>query len=157
MLPLLADRGSTNQGAENSGGGDMNHRTPTSTIKPTTPGRAMRAYCLDCTGGDRAEVRNCTFTGCPLYPYRMGKRPPKGTAATPMKTIRANCLECCSGSFIEVRRCPAGACPVHRYRSGRKVAATGELSSVKAFSGIGQGVSTPAHPEREKVPLFEGV
>jgi len=87
----------------------------------------MRAYCSDCTGGKKAEVRACSFENCPLHPYRMGKRPPKGTAITPMKTIRAQCLECCSGRYAEVRNCPAKECGLHRYRSGRKVPATGVL------------------------------
>ena len=109
------------------------NRTPTSTIKSTTPIRSIRAYCLDCSGGNKSEVRACSFVSCPLHPYRMGKRPPKGSAVTPMKAMRANCLECCSGSYATVRECPAEPCALHCYRLGRKVAATGELSSVSEF------------------------
>jgi len=36
--------------------------------------RAIRAKCLDCSGGNRAEVERCTVTGCALYPYRLGRR-----------------------------------------------------------------------------------
>lgn len=42
-----------------------------------TPIKAIRAKCLDCSGGQYTEVRLCPVERCPLYPYRMGKRPPK--------------------------------------------------------------------------------
>lgn len=34
--------------------------------------QAILAKCLDCSGGIRGEVRKCTVTRCPLWPYRMG-------------------------------------------------------------------------------------
>lgn len=40
-----------------------------------TPLKAIRAKCLDCTAGQFIEIRLCPCTGCPLYEYRMGKRP----------------------------------------------------------------------------------
>lgn len=40
---------------------------------PTSPIKAIRAHCLDCSGGDASEARKCTATGCPLWPLRMGK------------------------------------------------------------------------------------
>lgn len=40
-----------------------------------TPMKAIRAKCLDCCCGQSKEVRLCTAEKCPLYPYRMGKRP----------------------------------------------------------------------------------
>jgi len=132
-------------------------RTPTSTMKPTTPIRSMRAYCLDCTGGDKSMVRACSFESCPLHPYRFGKRPPKGTAATPMKTIRTNCLECCSGSFTEVRRCSANQCSTYRYRLGRKVELGGDLSLANALLDALTMDDTPKQSKRQKQPLFDGV
>ena len=47
-----------------------------------TPIKAIRAKCLDCCCGHPSEVRICTATKCPLYPYRMGKRPKAGRDAT---------------------------------------------------------------------------
>jgi len=132
-------------------------RTQTSTIKPTTPIRAIRSYCLDCAGGDKAEVRSCSFESCPFYPYRMGKRPPKGTTSTPMKTIRAQCLECCSGSFVEVRRCPADACPVYSYRLGRKVELETTFSSLNAFLSGCEGNGIGGAPNEFSVAIKEGV
>jgi len=43
--------------------------------KRLTPIKAIRAKCLDCSGGNNAEVRNCVIPSCPLYPYRMGHNP----------------------------------------------------------------------------------
>lgn len=45
--------------------------------KVLTPIKSIRAKCLDCCCGQKSEVRNCVITNCPLYPYRMGHRPPK--------------------------------------------------------------------------------
>ena len=38
-----------------------------------TRAKAIRAKCIDCMGGDKSEVRKCTATKCPLFPFRMGK------------------------------------------------------------------------------------
>lgn len=38
-----------------------------------TPLRAIKATCLECMGGDRTEVEQCTAPDCPLYTYRLGK------------------------------------------------------------------------------------
>ncbi len=35
----------------------------------------IREKCLDCCVGQAAEVRRCTATGCPLWPYRLGQNP----------------------------------------------------------------------------------
>lgn len=40
-----------------------------------TPVRAIRLKCTDCCGGQVAEVRRCRIDDCPLWPYRMGRRP----------------------------------------------------------------------------------
>lgn len=40
-----------------------------------TPIKSIRAKCLDCCCGQMKEVSHCPITDCPLYPYRMGKRP----------------------------------------------------------------------------------
>jgi len=43
-----------------------------------TPVKAIRKKCLDCTGEQPREVRLCPITNCPIYPYRMGRRPKPG-------------------------------------------------------------------------------
>lgn len=44
-------------------------------MKVLTPIKAIRAHCIECSGGAKKEVRECPIENCPLYPYRMGKRP----------------------------------------------------------------------------------
>ena len=39
------------------------------------PIKAIRQKCLDCSTYQVKEIRNCVIVDCPLYPYRMGKRP----------------------------------------------------------------------------------
>lgn len=34
---------------------------------------AIRANCLECSGGSRKQVRNCEIKNCKLWPYRMGE------------------------------------------------------------------------------------
>ena len=41
----------------------------------STPIKAIRAKCLDCSGGHPSEVKNCVILDCSLYPFRMGKNP----------------------------------------------------------------------------------
>jgi len=35
--------------------------------------KAIRLKCIDCCGGNMAEVRRCPVENCPLWRYRMGK------------------------------------------------------------------------------------
>lgn len=41
----------------------------------TSPVKAIRAKCLDCSAGQANEVRECNIPDCPLYPFRMGHNP----------------------------------------------------------------------------------
>ncbi|WP_313349350.1 hypothetical protein [Paracoccus sp. (in: a-proteobacteria)] len=43
--------------------------------EPLVGMKAIRAKCLDCCGGNAAEVRKCVIPDCPLWPLRMGKQP----------------------------------------------------------------------------------
>lgn len=40
-----------------------------------TPIKAIRAKCLDCSGGSSREVERCVNKDCALYPYRKGHNP----------------------------------------------------------------------------------
>ena len=39
------------------------------------PLKAVRQYCLDCSGDSPSEVKDCVITDCPLYQFRMGTNP----------------------------------------------------------------------------------
>ncbi len=45
------------------------------TTEITSPIKAIRAYCIECSGGNMAEVRECTVKHCELYAFRFGKNP----------------------------------------------------------------------------------
>lgn len=40
-----------------------------------TPIKAIRAKCLECSGFQPKEVRECQIDTCPLFDFRMGKNP----------------------------------------------------------------------------------
>lgn len=42
-----------------------------------SPLKAIRAKCVACCCGSKAEVRLCTIKSCPLWPFRSGHRLPK--------------------------------------------------------------------------------
>ena len=44
---------------------------------PLTRKTAIRMKCLECQGGNSAEVRRCHISDCPLWTWRMG-RPLRG-------------------------------------------------------------------------------
>lgn len=46
-------------------------------------GKAIRAKCLDCCGGNSAEVARCHITGCSLWPFRFGTNPFSDRTASP--------------------------------------------------------------------------
>lgn len=43
--------------------------------RPSTPLKAIKAFCKECFGGQVREVKRCTAIKCPLYEYRLGKNP----------------------------------------------------------------------------------
>ena len=42
---------------------------------PENPVKAIRAKCIDCSGGSATEARKCVAFRCPLWPFRMGRNP----------------------------------------------------------------------------------
>jgi hypothetical protein len=44
-------------------------------MKITNPIKAIRANCIECSGGSQNEVKMCVIPECPLFPFRMGKNP----------------------------------------------------------------------------------
>lgn len=58
-------------------------------MKELTPIRAIRAYCIECSGSSTKEVSLCQLLSCPLYLYRMGKRPTAGEKEARKQAIKA--------------------------------------------------------------------
>ena len=49
-----------------------------------TPLKSIRKHCLDCSGYEPSEVKNCIIKDCPLYAFRMGNNPQrKGIGGNP--------------------------------------------------------------------------
>ena len=49
--------------------------------KHLTPIRAIKKHCKEnCCAGDMTSWKYCTSKVCPLYPYRLGKRPKQETS-----------------------------------------------------------------------------
>lgn len=40
-----------------------------------TPLKAIKKHCLECSGYEKKEVRECKITECVLFPYRLGSNP----------------------------------------------------------------------------------
>ena len=50
--------------------------------KSLTPLKAIREKCIECSGGNRAEVANCEQSDCSLYFYRKGTNPRRRRVGT---------------------------------------------------------------------------
>jgi hypothetical protein len=58
--------------------------------RPTV--KVMRLFCLDCMGGSKDAVKECTINDCLIHPFRFGKNPAlagKGKSPDEMYQIRA--------------------------------------------------------------------
>ena len=49
---------------------------------------AIQAKCLDCSGGNKAEVRDCLVKDCALYPFRSGSNPWRPQASEATREVR---------------------------------------------------------------------
>jgi hypothetical protein len=99
--------------------------------------KAIRKWYVWWCGGSAYEVRKCSSTTHPLYPYRSGKMPEGKTPKDREKAIQEWCLMC-AGNQAERRNCSFTDCPLWEFRSGRRVSApiggTGEQTKAKAGS-----------------------
>jgi len=57
--------------------------------------RVIRTNCIECCGGNEAEVRRCRLHWCPLWPYRMATNPFTSRGGNPaaLQHINASRLE----------------------------------------------------------------
>lgn len=76
---------------------------------PKQPMKAIRAFCLECSGESEAEARKCVRYRCPLWPYRMGTNVFHAKAKTgPDNKALSSCEEC--GAFMSKKRNDARYC-----------------------------------------------
>jgi hypothetical protein len=101
-----------------------------------TPLRALRQHCVECCGGNFAEVRACSAQSCPLWLFRHGRNPTAAeraavagqpvhplertlAGASGLKAIRRRCLDCSGNSEPAVRSCAHTGCSLHGFRRGK--------------------------------------
>ena len=104
-----------------------------------TPLKAIRLKCLDCSCYQVKEIRDCDIKTCPIFEFRMGKKPKSGQKLTPLKAVRQKCLDCCLGQKKEVELCPSTDCSLYAYRLGKNPRRAGiggrnRLISQKTYS-----------------------
>jgi len=54
--------------------------------------KVMRRFCLECEGGSKEAVKECSINDCLIHPFRFGKNPSlagKGKSRDEMMRIRA--------------------------------------------------------------------
>jgi hypothetical protein len=95
--------------------------------------KAIREKCLNCAGWFHKEITNCTFTGCPLFPFRSGQG--KQNAKARSKAIRKYCLWCMNDQHGEISKCPSTDCSLFAYRKTKTDRST-EIKSLPKNSHI---------------------
>ena len=59
--------------------------------KTLTPIKAIRAKCIECSGGNRSEADRCQIKDCPLYTYgRNPNRKPRIMTEEQREKMRVN-------------------------------------------------------------------
>lgn len=54
--------------------------------RPNSALKAIKMMCIECMGGEKREVPHCTAPNCPLYDYRLGRKP-KATSDKPKRVM----------------------------------------------------------------------
>ena len=95
----------------------MKMRIPTKSglhvVKNLSRNKAIKEYCLNCSGFSRVGVRDCIMKECCLYPYRAGICDNSKDRSV---AIRKYCLNCCCNQPGEVSKCISFDCPLWAYR-----------------------------------------
>lgn len=73
--------------------------------------QAIRRRCVDCCSGKKDEVRRCTATACPLWPYRMATDPWHAPAAEKRASVSRPAEEAAPGEPAAPAPLPAATAP----------------------------------------------
>ena len=52
---------------------DVRHYDGRTIIVKLSRKSAIQRFCLECMGGVKSDIKDCTDKLCPLYPFRMGR------------------------------------------------------------------------------------
>lgn len=94
-----------------------------------TPLKSVRAYCVECSGGNAREVKHCPVEKCALHPIKSGKN--GGKVKSVVGAIRKRCVDCAGGSRKAIEQCDLIECPLWPYRFGRNPSRSGVGGAVK--------------------------
>jgi len=75
---------------------------------------AIKCKCLDCSGFEYAEMRNCLHEDCSLWQFRTGKAPQN--PAKRNKAIKTFCMWCTLDQPYEITNCSSRYCPLFIFR-----------------------------------------
>ena len=134
--------------------------------RPQNPLEAIRARCLECMGGNDAEVRRCTARtpevikwrkcdpkGCFLWPYRLGAtgtdRTRQAKPPTRLKCIKHECWNCMGNTYDRaklVKECESVDCHIWPYRDGHNP----NLRGVGGFKNLEQAVRGGKHAQNRR-------
>ena len=131
----------------------MEHKTPLDSI---------RAYCLECNGGNDAEVRRCDadgntkgFDACLFHRFRMGRGRPS------VKIIRKFCLDCMGGNRDFVSTCGTTDCLCFPYRMGtnpnRKGKGGKDMAELALMSAVHQSKQAAEQANPSKATPYRGL
>ena len=76
--------------------------------------KAIRLKCLDCSGFEYKEVKNCVYTDCSLMQFRTGKG--KHNPKERDKALKSYCMECTVDQPYEITNCTSLYCPLYIFR-----------------------------------------
>lgn len=62
-----------------------------------TPLKAIKKHCLECSGYEKKQVRECIIKDCVLFPFRAGSNPNRKGSTLPKNTSSTTSFEKADG------------------------------------------------------------
>lgn len=115
--------------------------------------QAIREKCLDCSGYEKKEVKNCYCTGCSLYPFRTGRG--KQNPQERDRAIREQCMYCQMDHPREIIFCNSAWCPLYQFRGYNRTKKHPNAPQKVSYSGVRQQVVPEViseHTARVNIP-----
>ncbi len=67
--------------------------------KTLTPLKAIKKHCLECSGYEKKEVRECVIKDCVLFPFRQGSNPNRKGCTITKNAASTTCFEKADGYY----------------------------------------------------------
>lgn len=75
---------------------------------------AIKCKCMDCSGFEYAEMRDCHHKDCSLWEFRTGNG--QQNPVNRIKAIKAYCMWCMLDQPYEITNCPSRNCPLFIFK-----------------------------------------